>query len=195
MILALKIMVTLMNKKLDSVNEEEFNQAISEHIYNNLFQWSICYGISEADPKLLEDPSTLTGKEIIEKTRAFYAQNPKDVNIPIFLKYLSTFPVSMCSWEVTPQLRMLIGFHYRAGIPNEEDKNKGVEAPSYQDLAEIFVRSKSTIADCINKTEVSYKQMLKEVEQDEAILAEAQRQLIEEKKEALTANNTEETRQ
>jgi hypothetical protein len=174
-----------MNKKLDSIpNEEEFNKRVFEHIYNNLYQWSTCYTISE-DPRLLEDPSTLTGQAIIEKTRAFYAQNPKDVNIPIFLKYLSTFPVSMCSWEVTPLLRMIIGFHYRAGIPNEEEKNKGAEAPSYQDLAEIFVRSKSTIADCINKTERIYQQAIEDAKQEDAILAEAQRQLIAETKEAL----------
>jgi hypothetical protein len=180
-----------MNKKLESVNEEEFNKKIFDYIYNNLFQWSICYTISE-DPRLLEDPSTLTGQAIIEKTRAFYAQNPKDVNIPIFLKYLSIFPVSMCSWEVTPLLRMIIGFHYRAGIPNEEEKNKGAEAPSYEDLAQIFVRSKSTIADCINKTETLYLQMLKDTEQEDAIMAEAQKQLIAEKKETLKAKGTEE---
>jgi hypothetical protein len=173
-----------MNKKLDKVNEEEFNKTIFDRIYNNLYQWSICNTLSE-DPRLQEDPSTLTGQAIIEKIRAFQAQNPKEVNTQIFLKYLSVFPISMCSWEVTPLLRMIIGFHYRAGIPNEEEKNKGAEAPSYEDLAQIFVRSKSTIADCINKTEMLYKEVLKETEQDEAILAEAQRQLIAEKKENL----------
>ena len=177
-----------MNKKLDSIpNEEEFNKRVFAHIYNNLYQWGICYAITE-EPLLLEDPSTVTGQAIIDKTRAFYAQNPKDVNIPIFLKYLSTFPVSMCSWEVTPLLRTVIGLHYLAGIPNEEKKNKGAEAPSYQDLAEIFVRSKSTIADCINKTEMLYQQAIEDAKQEDAILAEAQRQLIAEKKETLSGD-------
>jgi predicted secreted protein len=61
----------------------------------------------------------------------------------------------------------------------------GAEKVSYDDLSEIFVRSKATISECVNATEGEWREIQQKVADEQKLEEEARRQLIEEKKQKL----------
>jgi hypothetical protein len=89
----------------------------------------------------------------MNKIRDVIAANPNDINKTCFLEYLAKYPVSMCKRDVSPLLKRLIGFHYRLGVPDEQQELNGAGKVSYDDLSEIFGRNKATVSVCINETE------------------------------------------
>jgi hypothetical protein len=102
-----------------------------------------------------------------------------------FLEYLARYPVSICKRDVSPLLKRLIGFHYRLGVPTEQQKLNGAEKVSYDDLSEIFGRSKATISECVNETETEWNEIQRQAELDTVAEEEAKRQLIAERKKKL----------
>jgi hypothetical protein len=171
--------------KEEIIDQEELQQNISKRIFNDMFQYSVC--LKTTFEQLMEnDFSNLSAQEIIEKIRDHLKQNPSNVSSLIFLKYLSCYPVSMCKREVSPRLKKLIGFHYNLGIPEEHLENEhGVSRVSYEDLAEIFVRSKATISEYVNQFKDEWVTFENELAQAENIEQQAKRQLIEEEKEKI----------
>ncbi|MGA3289816.1 MAG: hypothetical protein ABSD42_06210 [Candidatus Bathyarchaeia archaeon] len=174
------------------MDEHELLKSITKKLLNNVNQISVCGVFTEANNPIKEtDLSTLTTQEVLDKMNSHLTQEPSDVNSLVFLKYMVSFPVSMCKRDVSPMLSLLIGFHYRLSFPensmitSKESKDSGLEKISYEDLAEIFGRSKATISDCVNKTEGLWKEFLEEMKQQEAIDAEAKAQLLAERKEQL----------
>lgn len=173
--------------------EEEIGECskydLERLIYNMMYQFSISQLLTDEEMKE-KDVSTLTTEEILNKIREFNDQKPKDVNKAIFLEYLDCYPVSICKREVSPKLRYLIGFHYRLGVPTDEQAKNGAEKTSYDDLSQIFVRSKATISDCIHKTQAQWDHFQQELAKETALEAEANRQLIEERKAKIQSENT-----
>lgn len=169
---------------MNNMSDTQLLTAVGKKLYNQIFQ--IMTSDLLLDDELKENPSELTTHEVTDKIRAFMAQNPRnDVFHILFLRYLSFYPVSMCSRDVSPLLRCLIGLHYRLGAPDKEQEQSGAEKTSYEDLSQIFVRSKATVSDCVNRTENLWRNLQQERNKDQAIETEAQRQLIEERKELL----------
>jgi TolA-binding protein len=64
-------------------------------------------------------------------------------------------------------------------------RENGAEKVSYEDLSEIFVRSKDTISECVNQTETAWRELQEDIEKQKQIDAEAKKQLIEEQKQKL----------
>lgn len=166
-------------------------EPIAKRIFDSVFKVSVASNLT--DPSLEEtDYSTLTVSEVVGKIRDFLAQNPRDANQIVFLQYLATYPVSTCKRDVSPRLRRIIGFHYRLGTPDAEQEKNGAEKVSYDDLSEIFVRSKATISECVNKTEFEWKELQAKIQAETELEAEAKRQLLEEKKRELRENENSE---
>jgi hypothetical protein len=168
----------------EGVEKTRIGEAVIKRVYDDLFRFGVCMNLTDLDLEET-DYSTLSVKEVIDKIRAFLAQKPKDVSEMIFLHYMAKYPVSMCKRDVSPCLRTLIGFHYRLGVPDKEQQESGAEKVSYDDLSEIFVRSKATISECVNQTESKWKEVQWKAEQEQKLEEEARRQLIEEKKQKL----------
>lgn len=162
----------------------ELGKAMIKRVFSDFFKYSVASNLF-FDELEEADYSTLTVYEIMQKIRGFLAQNPKDINQLIFLQYFAKYPVSMCKRDVSPRLKQLIGFHYRLGLPNEQEIKSGAEKVSYDDLSEIFVRSKATISECVNKTESEWKEVQSKVAQEQELEQEAREQLLEEKKQKL----------
>lgn len=171
----------------------EVLEAVSKKFLNIIFRIGIANQLNDIgvhENNLWE----LTVPEVIGKIREFVASNPSDENYEIFLRYLASYPVSMCKRKVSPLLKFIIGMHYRLGVPDKENKEKGVKAVSYDELAEIFGRSKATIYECVHDTEDTWKEMQQELEKEkaEAELRDEARQialqqLIEEEKAKIKA--------
>lgn len=178
-------------RKTEEVGENDLLNALSKRIFNEAFQFSVCEQLT-IDEVMENDFSTLTAQEIIDKIRDHIKQGPSNVNSLVFLKYLAYYPVSMCKREVSPLLKKIIGFHYNLGESNEHLKNKhSIDSISYDDLAEIFGRSKATISEYVNQIQVEWQTYLKEVAEAEAIKKQAERELIEEEKQLLRKTNEE----
>lgn len=154
---------------------------LCKRIYDNIFKVGVASNLYDSGIEE-RDCSTLTVQEIVNKIKDFLKSDPSDEKHIIFLNYLAKYPVSMCKRDVSPLLKKLIGFHYRLGIPNKEQELNGAEKVSYDDLSEIFVRSKATISQCVNETEIEWKELQQEIEDAKRIEAEAKQQLIEEEK-------------
>lgn len=162
----------------------QLGEAVIKRVYDNFYKFGVASTLFDCGLEE-SDYSTLTIKEIMDKIKDFLAQNPSDVNEIVFLHYLAKYPVSMARRDVSPTLKRLIGFHYRLGEPDEEQKENGAEKVSYDDLAEIFVRSKATISACVNQTELEWREVQQKVADEEKLEAEARKQLLEEKKQQL----------
>lgn len=159
----------------------ELGEKLAKRVYDMLFRYTTCIlDIGEEN-----NLSTLTVYEIMNKVRDAMAAEPNDVNKMCFLEYLAKYPVSMCKRDVSPLLKRLIGFHYRLGIPTEQQKLNGAEKISYDDLSEIFGRSKATISSCVNETESEWNEIQRQATLETEAEEEAKRQLIAEKKKKL----------
>lgn len=176
-------------KKPEELDDSDFMKAFKKKMFNESFQYSVCAQLTLEEEKE-NDFSRLTVQEIIEKIRDHIKQGPLDVNSIIFLRYLAYYPVSMCKREVSPFLKKLIAFHYGFGDPGEHEKTEhSIEPVSYDDLAEIFGRSKATISEYVNQFRNEWVAFQGEMEQAKAIEEEARRQLIEEEKQKLRQTN------
>ena len=175
-------------------------EAVAKRFRNDMFRIGVALQLTDIG-YAENDLSSLTVHEVIEKIRDFVASNPSDENYLIFLEYLANYPVSMCKREVSPLLRLLIGMHYHLGQPNGENKNDGVKRITYDELAEMFGRSKATISECVHTTKplwVQYQNEIKlekDMEKDDETLREKARliamdELIEEEKEKLRKEKT-----
>ena len=162
----------------------KLGEAMIKRVYGDLFKFSVASNLTDLDLEET-DFSTLTVYEVIRKIRDFLAQNPKDINRIIFLEYLGKYPVSMCKRDVSPLLKRFIGFHYRLGDPDRVQRENGAEKVSYDDLSEIFVRSKATISECVNQTESEWKGIQSKIREEQELEEEARKQLLEEKKQKL----------
>ena len=162
----------------------KIGEAVIKRVFDDIFKFSAASTLFDCGHEET-DYSSLTVEELINKIRGFLAQEPKDVNKMIFLHYLAKYPVSMCKRDVSPVLKKLIGFHYRFGIPDTQQQENGAEKVSYEDLSEIFVRSKATISECVNQTEFEWNELRQEVEDAKKIEDEARRQLVEEQKQKI----------
>jgi hypothetical protein len=175
------------------IDEQKLLEILGKRILSDGFQVSLCNEM--LSEKVKESYENLTVQEIMNKIKDFLAQEPSKVNYEIFLKFLSYYPVSMCKREVSPLLRKLIGGCYRLGRHEPDEESNLDWKISYEDLAEIFCRSKATISDCIVKTEDEWKRVKQEVDQamerEKYAITEAKRQIIEEAKQKLTENNIE----
>lgn len=170
-------------KKALSLDEHELYTDLVNLIFNHFNQHMVTRLFTDTDSipdKHKEtDLSTLTAQEIMDKINSHLAQDCKEINDEIFLRYLAAFPVSMCKREVSPMLRILIGFHYRFSFPEntpmpvKDEDRKILEKVSYDDLAEIFGRSKATISECILKTEPDWYKYLESVKHEETPLPTA----------------------
>jgi hypothetical protein len=159
----------------------KLGEAMIRRVYADFFRFCVASNLADLD--LAEtDYSTLSVKEIMQKIRDFLAQSPSDINKIIFLHYLADYPVSMCKRDVSPRLRTLIGFLYRFGVPDKQEQEQGAEKVSYDDLSELFERSKATIFECVNQTEFSWREFQRSLEEQKRIEAEAKEQLIQEEK-------------
>jgi predicted DNA-binding protein YlxM (UPF0122 family) len=169
----------------DEIHEQatklELFESVMRRIYDDVFKYSVSNYM--ADSELAEnDFSSLSVGEIIGKIRDVVASNPSDVNLLIFIRYLAVYPVSMCKRDVSPDLARAIGFHYRFGVPTKEQEANGVKKVSYEDLSEIFGRSKATISDCVNKTESGWNELQAKIQMETDAEEQAKRELVAEKK-------------
>ncbi len=168
--------------------DEVFDQT-ARKINQAIYRVSVSLPLTEGEPVVVEDVSKLTAQMILDKLNEFVVSDPFDEHYIIFLHYLALYPVSMCSRNVSPLLKLLIGFHYRFGQMYQE-KFKPVKPVSMEDLSQIFGRSKATIHECIKATEEQWKGFLEVKEREEQIEKEARRELIEEAKERLRKEKT-----
>ena len=177
----------------EETSEQKLLESIGKRILSDGFQIALCDEM--LIETLKENYENLTNKEIMNKIKDFLEQEPHEVNYQVFLKFLFYYPVSMCKREVSPLLRRLIGLCYRLGRHEPDEVSRLDWKISYDDLAEIFCRSKATINDCINKTQDEWNQVKQEVnaeiDRENYAVAEAKRQLIEEAKQKLAKNNSE----
>ncbi len=169
-------------KQPKHITEQMLCEAMNKRLQNMIFRLSVANSLANVGATET-DFSTLTVEEVIEKIRDFLNSEPSDENYEIFLRYLASYPVSMCKRNISPLLQFMIGFHYRLGKPNGEFADNGVKAISYDELAQIFERSKATISECVNKTEDSWKNYQEEARKEARGIA--MEQLIEEEKQKL----------
>lgn len=167
---------------------------VAEKFFNEIHRIRVCLQLSNIGYSE-NDVSDLTAQEIIDKIREFIKSNPSDEAYFIFLHYLANYPVSMCKRDISPLLRMIMGLHYHLGNNGEKIHN-GVKRITYDEIAQLFGRSKASVYDCVHKTEPlwqSYEEELREEEQRKKIEKArrekarqiAMEQLIEEEKKKL----------
>ena len=157
-----------MKKPYENYDEKKWFKLLSNRIFNNAFQWEAA--LTTFDAGLEEkDYSLLTAETVLHKIKSFLDGKPNETQCAIFLEYLSRFPVSMCQRDVSDILVILIGFHYHSGIPSQEDREKGIEPVSYQDLSTIFARSKSTIAEALDRFKPTWNEFQVRMEQEQRI--------------------------
>jgi len=112
------------------------------------------------------DYSKITVEQLLNKIRAFYmrletAKDADDFTESNFLRLLEAYPVSMCDYNVSESLGLIIALIYF----NSKIKD-GVcddwEGYTYDALAVVFDRSKQTIFSAIKRHESKANEMLQE---------------------------------
>jgi hypothetical protein len=155
-------------KLAEEYDEHKLFQNVAKKLFNNVYQVVVAGAFTDENCSHREtNLSTLTVQEIMDKLNGHLAQEVSDINDLLFLRYLAAYPVSMCKRDISPLLSLIIGFHYRLSIPNEGQAKDGLEKISYEDLAEIFGRSKATISDCIKKTEGQWQEFQRQLKNSE----------------------------
>ena len=140
------------------------------------------------------DVSGLTAQQIIDKIRSFWDRcrkdNSEDSDVaPIdFLELLEAYPISMCSFHMTEQLKLLVALMYFSS-KSENPKESGWEGLSMDYLALIFDKSKKTIHDCIKEKEEEAKKIIEEAKLRAKAREIALKELIEEEKMKLLKQN------
>jgi hypothetical protein len=142
----------------------------------------------------------LATQQIIDKIKAFYVRYEKDRSEVsdfaegYFLELLAYFPVSMCSYSMSEDLKLVIALIYFSSKPTEQElekENDPWEGYSYEDLALVFDRSKATIHQSIKQKEAEAKAIIQAASQKEEVRKIAMQQLIEEEKEKIRLENKE----
>lgn len=169
---------------LPSVSRDELLEKASLRINQAVYRVSVGLTLVEDEPLVEEDLSNVTVQEILDKIKDFLNSDPLDEHYIIFVHYLAKYPVSMCKRQVSPVLKLLIGFHYRLGQILKEEYEK-VSPVSIVELAQIFGRSKATIHEYIKQTEPLWKEFQDFLEKQKEAEELARRELVEEAKERL----------
>lgn len=154
-------------------------------------------------PQKETDLDDLTAQQIIDKINAFY-QRFMEVNFDMneiaeseFLQALASYPVSMCSYNMTETLKLVIALAYFGSKPTEKElaeESDPWEGYSYEDLAFIFDRSKASISEAIKKKESEAKAIIEEANLHEKAKSKALEELIQEEKLKLRQNRQSETK-
>lgn len=169
-----------MKKCPENITDEKLLKMLSTRVFNDVFQ--IQTALCTVDVGIHEDYPGLSAGAILEKVRSFLDGNPTETQCAIFLEYLSRFPVTMCQRDVNEILVALIGFHYHVGIPSKEDREKGIEPVSYQDLSTIFARSKSTISEALDRFKPTWLEFESRRDQEQRIEERVIERLAEKKR-------------
>lgn len=171
----------------DRIDGGALLEKVSLRICQAIYRVSVGLTLTEGEPLVTEDLSSLTVQEMLDKINDFLDSDPIDENYNIFLNYLAKYPVSMCKRQVSPVLKLLIGFHYRIGqmLKEETQAYKKVNPISIEELAQIFGRSKATVHEYIKQTEPLWKEFQDSLEKQKKAEDIAQRELVEEAKERL----------
>jgi predicted DNA-binding protein YlxM (UPF0122 family) len=129
------------------------------------------------------DYSSLTVNEIMDKIKEFVNSDPDEDKYIPFVQYLAKFPVSLCKRDVSVTLKLIIGYHYILGSPDEKWINEGAEKFTYDDLSQLFGRSKQTIHTYIHQVEQELKELERKEDIERSVAKEiARREIIEEEK-------------
>jgi Putative helix-turn-helix protein, YlxM / p13 like. len=180
-------------KTAKPLNEHEIIELLMKKISRDWYNLGIidyCFDL-EGNQEAIND---LTAQEIINKINDFLEGNPNEAQATMFLVYLSKFPQSLCQRPISKALEYLIGFHYRlSGEKDQEGKQH--QQLSMDELATIFRRSKASIHECVKNTKNLWKEYQKQlqIEEEQEILTIAKRELIEEAKEKLRAQDRPQT--
>jgi hypothetical protein len=141
----------------------------------------------------------LTAQQLIDKINAFYQRFDRLSNLGddaegYFLQLLASYPVSMCSYGMTEQLKLIIALIYLDSKPTESEltkENDPWEGYSYEDLSLVFDRSKASIHEAIKQKETEAKEILLNAKLKSVVRAAALKELIEEEKQKIRTANEE----
>ena len=157
----------------------------------------------------------LTAQQIVEKINAFHRRLQKESRLEVaqfaesyFLNLIALYPVSMCSHSMSDELKLVVALFFFGSKPTESEKQKWTDEDrkfkelfpnitpnpvyngySYDDLALIFDRNKSSIVDAVKQKQEEAKIILEEAtlrsksEKTEAaqLIAEEKNALIQDK--------------
>ena len=144
-------------------------------------------------PKKEIDLANLTAQQIMNKIEGFYNRDPyscDDLTEAYFLELLASYPVSMCGYNMSETLKLLVAFVYFYSEPSEDDIRQAKEYAkannckmsklgfTFDELACLFDRSKGTIHEAIKQKEIEAKTIL----QDAQLRRQAKQQAVEELK-------------
>jgi hypothetical protein len=142
-------------------------------------------------PKKEIDLGNLTAQQIIDKIKAFYVRwenNSEDLAEAEFLQNLVSYPVSMCSYTMTENLKLLVALVYFDN-KNSSDDWKGF---TFDYLSLVFDRSKSSIHEAVTQKEAEAKAIIQEANLKLQLVKEARdqakRELVEAEKLKLQSN-------
>jgi hypothetical protein len=144
-------------------------------------------------PQKETELGNLTAKQLLDKIDAFYLRfNPEltlgDMAESYFLQFLTYYPVSMCSYNMTTALKLVIALIYFSNKPTEEEiakKNDLWDGYSYEDLALIFDRSKASIHAAIKEKETEALAIIQAAKLKSQVTKAALQELIEEEKQRI----------
>ena len=136
------------------------------------------------------DLKSLSAKDIIGKIDSFYEKLSKchgdigDEAEGYFLKLLREYPVSMCAYNMTEELKLVIALVYFSSKPKDQKPTYPDPWPgySYEDLAVCFDRSKATIHEAIIQKEAEARALLASMQPRQEAKERQPQQLIEEDK-------------
>jgi hypothetical protein len=130
----------------------------------------------------------LTANQIVEKISTFYNRLKKESHLGVaqfaesyFLNLIALYPVSMCSRSMPEALKLMVALFYFGSKPTEDEKRKTVEQDrrfkelfpditpspvydgySFDDLALIFDRNRSSIVEAVRQKKEEAKVILEE---------------------------------
>ena len=143
-------------------------------------------------PDFEKDYSNLTAQNIIEKINSFYVRwekNPDDLAESSFLQLLKAYPCSMCQYNMTDTLELVISLFYYGSKPSPKEKEPIWLGYSFDDLSLLFDRSKSSIHEAVSHKEREALEILAEANLRVKAKEIALQQLVEEEKERIKQKN------
>lgn len=133
----------------------------------------------------IEDETGLTAKDIMTKIRGFKTRydwwNTNDlIGLDVsFLYYLNRYPQSLCNRTISEKLKLIIALYH------EEDTES-----SYEEISQLFDRSKSTISQAINEKGEEARALLAQQKLRTKARDIAMEELIQEEKTKLLTEKT-----
>lgn len=77
----------------ERINRDELLEKASLRINQAVYRVGVGLILTEGEPFVKEDLSSLTAQEILDKINDFLSSNPLDEHYTIFLHYLAKYPV------------------------------------------------------------------------------------------------------